>query len=73
MRQSVHGPGARELYMPPKKNASSPTPIGLVWQQSIASSHDTFGFSCQYLPQFLAPRVHLLRCEYVDWENFAGL
>ncbi len=41
MRQSFQSLEARELYMPPKKIASSPTRIGLVWQQSIASLHST--------------------------------
>jgi hypothetical protein len=66
VRQSVHSLGARELYMPPKKNASSPTRIGLVSQQSTASLHYTFhlrGLSASssqafllvpILPQFLA-------------------
>ena len=66
MCQSVHGPGVCELYMPHKKNASSPTRIGLVWQQSTASPHYTFhlrGLSARssyafllvpILPQFLA-------------------
>src|SRR5713226_3762845 len=41
VRQSFQSLEARELYMPPKKIASSPTRIGLVWQQSIASLHST--------------------------------
>jgi hypothetical protein len=35
-------PWACELYMPAKKIASSPNRIGLLWQQSPASSHYTF-------------------------------
>ena len=66
VRQSIRSPEARELYMPPKKIASLPTPIGLVWQQSTAFTHRTFhlrGLSSSssqafllvpILPQFLA-------------------
>ena len=67
MRQSFQSLRARELYMSPKKNASSPRRIGLVWQQSIASLRYTFDLFASILPHFLAPQVHLLRCEYDYW------
>src|SRR2546428_36420 len=67
MRQSFQRLGARELYMSSKKNASSPTRIGLVWQQSIKSLRYTFDLFASILPHFLVPRVHLLRCEYDNW------
>jgi hypothetical protein len=66
VRQSVKSLGARELYMPPKKNVPSPSPNGLVWQQSTAPPHHAFhpgGLSASsskaflgvpILPQFLA-------------------
>src|SRR6266581_509825 len=67
MRQSFQSLRARELYMSPKKNASSPGRIGLVWQQSIASLRHTFDLFASILPHSLAPQVHLLRCEYDYW------
>src|SRR5713101_4716263 len=73
MRQSFQSLRARELYMSPKKNASSPRRIGLVWQQSIASLRYTFDLFASILPHFLAPQVHLLRCECDYWGNHAGL
>src|SRR5467141_4131332 len=42
VRQSVRSLEARELYMPSKKSASSPTRNGLVSQKSMASPHHTF-------------------------------
>ena len=73
LRQSFQVLGARELYMPPKRNASSPTRSGPAWQHSIGTPHSAFHLrglsaSCSlaflsyhFFRNFLLPQVHLLR------------